>query len=78
MSKFKTKRETLTVGQLAKRWGVAPKRVAELIRNGSLKGTFAIPSSGRFGKTTKIPLATVMEAEKTWQVRTEDTNPSTK
>ena len=71
MPKQKTGRESLTQGQLAKRWGVAPRRIEELIREGSLPGTFVIPPSGRFGKTTKIPLATVVEAEKSWRIEAE-------
>ncbi len=76
MPKPKTRRESLTQGQLAKRWGVAPRRIEELIREGSLPGTFVIPPSGRFGKTTKIPLATVVDAEKSWRIQT-DTGPTT-
>ena len=55
--------QALTVGQLAKRWGVSADRVRQLIRNGQLPGTFTIPSAGRYGATVKIPLVTVLKVE---------------
>jgi hypothetical protein len=54
---------TLTVGQLARRWGVSVDRVRQLVLTGQLPGAFAIPSAGRYGATLKIPLATVIQVE---------------
>src|SRR5262245_55826406 len=68
MPRQKTHSETLTIGQLAKRWSVSTGRVHGLIRAGLLAGTFRIPSVGRFGATTKIPVAAVLQAEKEWGV----------
>lgn len=68
MAKPVTKRESLTRGQLGRRWGVSVNRVRQLIESGELCGTFSIPSCGRFGKVVKIPLASVLEAERRWQI----------
>ena len=58
----------MTVGQLAKHWGVSRGRVHSLIDDGQLLGVFVIPSTGRYGKTVKIPLASVLDAEARWVV----------
>jgi hypothetical protein len=58
----------LTVGQLAKRWGVSADRVRQLVQSGRLPGAFTIPSAGRYGATVKIPLATITQAEEDWAV----------
>src|SRR4051794_18692446 len=58
-------RLALTIGQLAKRWGVGTDRVRRLVLAGPLPGTFTIPSAGRYGATVKIPLATVIQVETT-------------
>src|SRR4051812_13948053 len=55
--------QTLTIGQLAKRWGVSADRVRQLARSGQLAGAFTIPSAGRYGATLKIPLETVLRLE---------------
>ena len=55
--------QTLTVGQLARRWGVSVDRVRGLVEGGHLPGAFTIPSAGRYGATLKIPLATVIQVE---------------
>lgn len=55
-------RETLSVGQLARRWSVDRARVHALIRAGKLKA-FTIPSAGRFGKTVRILLVNVESVE---------------
>lgn len=62
------KRTAFTVGQLAKRWSVSEARVRALIESGVLNGAFTIPSAGRFGETTKIPIDSVLTAERTWAV----------
>jgi hypothetical protein len=59
--------QALTVGQLAKRWGISTNRVRQLVEGGYLPGVFMIPSAGRYGTTLKIPLATVIQVErKNW------------
>jgi len=68
MPRQKTQGEMLTVGQLAKRWNVSVDRVWQLIRLGHLPETFTIPSAGRFGRTTKIPMSAVLAAEDAWAV----------
>jgi hypothetical protein len=55
--------QTLTIGQLARRWGVSVDRVRKLVQGGRLPGAFAIPSAGRYGATVKVPLATVLQLE---------------
>ena len=65
-----TNSDTLTVGQLAKRWGVSPERVRRLIGEGLLPGAFRIPSAGRYAETIKIPLPTIVQAESHWAVGT--------
>lgn len=57
---------TLTVGQLARRWGVSAERIRRLVEAGHLPDTFTIPSAGRYGAIIKIPMATVLAAESTW------------
>jgi hypothetical protein len=60
--------QTLTIGQLAKRWGVSADRVRKLVLGGQLPGAFTIPSAGRYGATVKVPLATVLQVEADWAV----------
>jgi hypothetical protein len=55
--------DALTVGQLARRWGVSADRVRQLVQSGRLPGAFTIPSAGRFGATVKIPLASIARVE---------------
>ncbi len=59
---------TVTVGQLATRWGVSADRIRGLIDAGQIQGAFQIPSAGRFGSTVKIPLCVVESLEADWQV----------
>jgi hypothetical protein len=66
MPRAKTQSEALTIGQLARRWSVSVSRVRTLVDKGELPGTFEIPSAGRYGATTKIPLAVVHAAEQRW------------
>jgi hypothetical protein len=58
--------QALTIGQLAKRWGVSADRVRKLVLGGHLPGAFTIPSAGRYGATVKVPLATVLQVEADW------------
>lgn len=60
--------ETLSVGQLAKRWSVSPERIRRLIDCGLIPEVFRIPSAGRFGATLKIPLSAIKDVESQWQV----------
>ncbi len=55
--------QALTIGQLAKRWGIGRAHVRQLIDGGHLAGVFTIPSAGRYGAVTKIPLASVIQVE---------------
>ena len=58
----------MTIGQLATQWGVSRDRVMSLVDCGELDGAFIIPSSGRYGKTLKIPYQAVLEAEARWAI----------
>jgi len=68
----------MTIGQVAKRWGVSRGRVQSLVDDGDLRGAFLIPSSGRYGETLKIPYESVLEAEAEWSVNAGDRNKSWK
>ena len=59
MRRNNSRPHTYSVGQVAKRWGISPDRVRQLIDAGKLAGTFEIPSAGRFGKALRIPAETV-------------------
>lgn len=63
MPRSTTTCQTLTVGQLARRWGISADRVRQLVRAGKLPGAFVIPSAGRYGETIKIPLDTILKVE---------------
>ncbi len=64
----------MTIGQIAKRWGVSRGRVQSLVDDGKLCGVFVIPSSGRYGETMKIPYEAVVEAEEGWAVHAQAKN----
>lgn len=64
--------EALSIGQLAKRWGVSADRVRGLVETGQLPGAFKVPSVGRYGAAVKIPLATVIQAEQDWAIAPAD------
>ena len=64
----KSKCGALTIGQLAKRWGISPDRARGLVETGQLPGAFVIPSVGRYGATLKIPLSSVLQVEQDWIV----------
>ena len=63
MPRAATSCQSLSVGQLARRWGVSADRVRKLVSTGLLPGAFTIPSAGRYGATVKVPLATVLQVE---------------
>ena len=69
MPRQHTKRSALTVGQVAAHWGVSVDRVRALIDCGEIQNVFVIPSSGRYGETTKIPHKSVLEAEAKWLIQ---------
>jgi hypothetical protein len=56
----------LTVGQLAKHWGVDKKRVLALIGVGELH-PIEIPPAGGYGSITKIPVSDIRAAEQRWR-----------
>ena len=72
MPRQRTRPETLTPGQLAKRWGVSVDRFRGLLECGEITGAFRIPSAGRYGEAIKIPLASVLEVEKRWAIGSPD------
>lgn len=72
MPRSKEDCQTLTVGQLARRWGISRDHVRQIIDEGRLPGVFRIPSAGRYGEAVKIPLASVVKAEtEDWAVAPE-------
>lgn len=73
MPRPKTTCQALTVGQVAKRWGISRDHVQQLINDGCLPGVFTIPSAGRYGTVTKVPLASVIQAETELWARTPET-----
>ena len=68
MPRPKTQCEALTIGQLAQHWAIGKGRVQSLVLEGHIPGAFKIPSSGRFGETVKIPLASVLLVEQEWAI----------
>lgn len=59
--------QTLTPGQLAKRWRIGMNRLDALLDAGWLPGVFTIPAAGGFGAATRIPLADVERVESGWR-----------
>src|SRR5262249_30212442 len=79
MPRSQTHCQALTIGQLARRWGVSPDRVRELVESGLLPGAFSIPSAGRYGATLKVPLTTVLQVEtEDWAVVPQPKQPGPK
>ena len=66
MTRTRSEPTALTIGQLAKRWAVAPTRVRQLVEAGHLEGVFRIPSAGKYGETVKIPLDSIIQTEQAW------------
>lgn len=64
----RTKCESLTCGELARRWGVSVTRVHQLIEAGDLPDVFEIPAAGTFKRIIKIPMASILRAETTWSI----------
>ncbi len=67
--------DALTPGQLAKRWDIGADRARRLVESGKIPGAFRIPSVGRYGETTKIPLVAVMEIEQEWAIVPSENGP---
>ena len=76
MPRSPTQLEALSIGQLAKRWGVSADRVRGLVETGQLPGSFKVPSVGRYGEAVKVPLATVIQAEQDWAIAPADVTSS--
>jgi len=72
MPRPKSQPETLTIGQLAKRWNIGWDRARRLADPNVISGTFTIPAAGRYGKAVRIPLASVLLAEQEWAESPED------
>ena len=66
MPRPKTQCEALTIGQLAKRWGIGRDHARGLVNHKVNRGAFTIPSAGRYGQAVRIPLASVLLAEREW------------
>jgi len=75
MPRPKTQCETLTVGQLAKRWGIGRDHASKLADANAIPGIFTIPSAGRYGAAVRIPLSSVLLAEQEWANSPEDRQP---
>jgi hypothetical protein len=72
MPRPKTQCEALTVGQLAKRWGIGREYARDLADQEEILEAFTIPSAGCHGRTTRIPLAAVLTAQQHWANHPED------
>ncbi len=72
MPRPKTKPEAFTIGQLAQKWAVGKDRVQSLVLAGRIPGAFTIPSSGRYGETVKIPLASILLVEQEWAINPDE------
>ena len=68
MSERNDERECLSIGQLARRWGVSPERIKQLIAAGKLGGSFKVPSAGRYGAAIRIPMDHIRLAERQWLI----------
>ena len=68
MARSATQRGALSIGQLARRWGLGADRVRRLVENGLLPGAFKVPSAGKFGEAVRIPLSAILQAEEDWAV----------
>lgn len=66
MARSATQRGALSIGQLARRWGLGVDRVRRLVENGLLPGSFKVPSAGKHGEAVRIPLSAILQAEEEW------------
>ncbi len=73
MSQQEPNNKSISVGRLAKRWGIGTERVQAMIRSGLIPGAFSMPSCGRFGQTIRIPLARIYEVEARWRLSPQET-----
>ena len=74
MKPISTQRDVLSVGQLARRWGLGVDRVRRLIESGLLPGAFRVPLSGKYGEAIRFPLSTVPKAEEQWAIPKDSQN----
>jgi hypothetical protein len=58
----KSEPQALSVGALAKRWGLSPEQVISLIRSGELRA-LVLPKASRYQQKVVIPLTAVLEFE---------------
>jgi hypothetical protein len=73
MPRSVTQSEAITIGQLAKRWGIGVDRARSLVVDeGVIPGAFKIPSSGCYGETIKIPISSVLCMEQEWAISSKD------
>ena len=68
----------MSIGQVATRWGVSRQRVVRLIDAGEIADAFTIPSKGRFREATRIPVASVLDAEARWTINGNGDTPKRK
>ncbi len=76
--KHHKERSTLSVRQLALRWGVGEERIRSLIDAGLLLGAFKVPSSGKYGETIRIPIEAIRDAESEWAIESDSATGRTK
>ena len=55
MARSATQRGALSVGQLARRWGLGADRVRRLVESGLLPGAFKVPSAGKIWRSYSNP-----------------------
>lgn len=76
MSRQKTQCEALSVGQLARKWGVAIRRIHKLINKKKIPGVFEIPATDGYKATVRIPVKSVQLVQRTWLItQDEETHP---
>lgn len=68
MRRSETQRGALSMGQLARQWGLGVDRVRRLVETGLLPGSFKIPSAGKYGEAIRIRLSTVIQVEQEWVI----------
>jgi hypothetical protein len=78
MPRKRTRKSALSIGQVATLWGISRERVVRLIDAEELTGAFRIPSAGRFRETTRIPIASALEAEAKWAINGNGNHPKAK
>jgi hypothetical protein len=72
MPRPKPQCETLTISQLAKRWHIDRAYARDLAEQEEILEAFTLPSTGRHGKAVRIPIASVLQAQRHWANHPED------